>query len=156
MFVTAFLSLAGLGFICWLLFNLAVYALPFFVGVSAGLLAYDSGAGPLAAIVVGVVAGASALVMGQVLFANLRHPFARAVVALLFAGPAALAGYHAVLGLASAGAMAEPWAQVFGAFGAMTIGVIAWSRISLWQAKSVHPATVIEPTVAPLGAGNDR
>ena len=30
------LSVSGLGFLCWLLFTLAVYALPFFAGLTAG------------------------------------------------------------------------------------------------------------------------
>ena len=39
------LSVVGLGFFCWLLFTLAVYALPFFAGVTAALAAYHSGSG---------------------------------------------------------------------------------------------------------------
>jgi hypothetical protein len=35
----------GVGFFCWLLFNFAVYALPCFAGVTAGLAAFHSGAG---------------------------------------------------------------------------------------------------------------
>ena len=38
----------ALGFSCWLLFALAVNALPFFVGVTAGLAGYQSGLGALA------------------------------------------------------------------------------------------------------------
>jgi hypothetical protein len=37
------LSFVGLGFLCWLLFVLAVYAPPFFAGVTAALVAYHSG-----------------------------------------------------------------------------------------------------------------
>src|SRR5260221_13463602 len=52
------LNLVGLGIFCWLLFTLAVYALPFFVGATTGVFAYHSGAGPLGAIAVGLLAGA--------------------------------------------------------------------------------------------------
>jgi len=31
------LNIIGLGFFCWVLFTLAIYALPFFVGMTAGL-----------------------------------------------------------------------------------------------------------------------
>lgn len=34
------LSIAAIGFFCWLLFTLAVFALPFFVGMSVGAWAY--------------------------------------------------------------------------------------------------------------------
>ena len=46
-------SAFGIGFLCWLLFTLAVYALPLFAGMTAGLAAYHSGAGVLGALVVG-------------------------------------------------------------------------------------------------------
>ena len=36
------LSVFGIGFFCWLLFTLAVYALPFFAGLTAGLAAFHS------------------------------------------------------------------------------------------------------------------
>ncbi|MBV1707950.1 MAG: hypothetical protein KGQ37_12175 [Hyphomicrobiales bacterium] len=39
------LSVAAIGFFCWLLFNLAVFALPFFAGVSTALRAYQKGRG---------------------------------------------------------------------------------------------------------------
>jgi hypothetical protein len=39
------LSFIGLAYLCWLLFALAVYALPFFAGATAGLAAYQSGLG---------------------------------------------------------------------------------------------------------------
>ena len=37
-------GVVGIGFLCWLLFSLAVYALPFFAAVSAGLWAYHGDA----------------------------------------------------------------------------------------------------------------
>jgi hypothetical protein len=47
------LGALGIGFFCWLLFTLAVCALPFFATVTAGLAAFHSGAGVIGAIVVG-------------------------------------------------------------------------------------------------------
>ena len=32
-------SIAAIGTMCWLLFNLAVFALPFFIGLNAGIWA---------------------------------------------------------------------------------------------------------------------
>src|SRR5262245_37040265 len=94
------LAFVALAYLCWLLFALAVYALPFFAGLSAGLAAYRSGSGPIGAIIAGAVAGAVTLLLGQVAFAIVPSPLIRATVALVFAAPAALAGYHAALGLA--------------------------------------------------------
>lgn len=83
MFFGAFLSLLGIGFFCWLLFTLAVYALPFFVGLSAGIASFHDGAGVLGAIVVTVVCGAATLAVGQILFAAVRSPLYRGLIALL-------------------------------------------------------------------------
>jgi hypothetical protein len=47
------LSILGLGFFCWLLFTLAIYALPTLAGLTAGLAAFHSGAGAIGALVVG-------------------------------------------------------------------------------------------------------
>ena len=51
------LSVFGIGFFCWLLFILAVYALPFVAGLTAGLAAFHSGAGVAGAIIVAIIAG---------------------------------------------------------------------------------------------------
>jgi len=66
------LSFVGLVYLCWLLFALAVQALPFFAGVTVGFAAYHSGSGPVAAMIVGAIAGRVALVLGQVAFTRLR------------------------------------------------------------------------------------
>src|SRR5579864_7318463 len=82
------LILVGFTYVCWLLFGLAVYALPFFAGLTAGLAAYHGGSGPIAAIFIGVLAGGVVLAFGQVGFTRLRSPLIRAVLALAFAIPA--------------------------------------------------------------------
>ena len=52
-FLGIILSIAAIGFFCWLLFTLAVFALPLFAGVTAGGWAYQTGAGWLGAILIG-------------------------------------------------------------------------------------------------------
>ena len=81
----------GIGLFCWLLFTLAVYALPFSASLTAGLAAFHSGAGMFGALVVGIVAGTVTLGAGQLAFAMARSPLIRAAIALLFATPAAVA-----------------------------------------------------------------
>ncbi len=58
-------SIFGIGYF-WLLFTLAVYALPFFAGVNVFLAAFQSGVGVIGAIVVGVRAGGATLAIGQI------------------------------------------------------------------------------------------
>ena len=83
--ISIVLSLFGIGFLCWLMFNLAVYALPFFAGMTAGLAAYHSGAGLVGGLIVGFTAGAITLVIGQAIFATFASPVLRkrGVAALL-------------------------------------------------------------------------
>jgi hypothetical protein len=125
------LSFVGLAYLCWLLFALAVYALPFFAGLTAGLAAYHGGSGPIGAIVVGAIASAITLLLGQIAFTTFRSPLIRAALALLFAVPAAAAGYHAALGLAQIAIPADGWRDAIAAAAAIIVAVTAWVRMTL-------------------------
>jgi hypothetical protein len=125
------LSFVSLVFLCWLLFALAVHALPVFVAFAAGLAAYHSGSGEFGAFLVGLIAGALTLAAGQIAVASFRSPAIRTAITLVFAVPAAMAGYHAALGLAQLGVPAEPWQRAFALFGAVAVGATAWARLAL-------------------------
>ena len=125
------LSFVGLGYVCWLIFALAVYALPLLAGVTAGLAAYHSSSGPIAAIAVGAIVSAVVLFAGQVAFRTLRSTSVRAAIALLFAVPAAIAGYHAAHGLSLLIVPVEAWREAMGIAGAIMVAAIAWARITL-------------------------
>jgi hypothetical protein len=107
------LNVAGLGACCWTLFTLAVYALPFFIGMTVGIFTYQIGIGLIGAIVIGFFAGALGLLAGQYIFSVARSPIIRLLVALLFAVPAACAGYSVTFGLAqvprNGGGKRSPW-----------------------------------------------
>jgi hypothetical protein len=124
------LNILGLGFFCWVLFTLAVYALPLFVGMTAGLYAHESGIGPLGAIGLGIVAAAFVLVIGQMIFSIVRTPILRITVALMFAVPAAIAGYYATFGLSGLTMTSDLWRQVFAVIGAVVIAATAWARLA--------------------------
>jgi hypothetical protein len=123
-------SFAALGALCWVLFNLAVFALPFFAGVSAGMAAFHSGAGPVGAFAIGILAGAATLVAGQFAVTLLPSPLLRGGVALLFAAPAAFAGYHASHGIAAMTMPSEVWRQSFAVLGSLIVGITALVRVS--------------------------
>lgn len=131
------LNTAGLGLLCWLIFALAVYAVPFFAAVSVGMLAFNSGAGVIGGLLVGVLAGASTLVMGQIAFAMTRSAILRATIGVVFAVPAALAGYHVVLAISQIGVPSLAWREIFPCFGAASVGATAWMRLALFE-ESPH------------------
>ena len=129
--ISIILGFVGLAYLCWLLFALAVYALPFFAGVTAGLATYHSGSGPIAAIIVGAIAASITLIAAQIAFRTFRSPLIRAAIALLFAVPAAIAGYHAALGLAHIVIPGEGWRYAMAVAGAIIVAATACARMAV-------------------------
>ena len=64
-FIGILFSVVAIGFLCWLLFTLAVFALPAFAGVAAGMWAYHTGAGWIGGIIVGFLAAGLPLAPGN-------------------------------------------------------------------------------------------
>ena len=138
-FVGILLSIAAIGFLCWLLFTLAVFTLPFFAGVTAGTWAYGTGAGWLGALVVGFVATGLTFGIGQLLLATVRPTWARLLVAAAFVAPAVVAGFHATHGIVKHTMPSETWQVVFSVIGAVAVGIVAFTRITGMAASG--PAT---------------
>ena len=137
MFLTAFLSIAGLGFLCWLAFNLAVYALPFFAAVSVGLAVNHADGGAIASIAAALLARALALGVGEVMIAPPKAPILRYGFALLYAVPAAVAGYSLLLGLGSLGGSTSIFSQIACAAGALVVAAVAVARMTAFARPSV-------------------
>ena len=125
------LNIVGLGFFCWALFALATHALPFFVGMTVGIYSFQVGAGPFGAIVIGFAAAGLTLAAGQYAFSVARSPFVRLVIGLLFAVPAARAGYDVTLAFAHLGVPSEWWREAFAVFGAISVSCTTWARMSI-------------------------
>ena len=126
------LSMFGIGLFCWLIFTLAVYALPFFVGLTAGMAAFHGGAGVIGALLVGVVAGALTLGVGQIAFAVVRplpcappspppSPFRRRSPAIMRSSALSQIGVPSLV-----------WREVFAWIGALFIGGTAWARMTVF------------------------
>jgi hypothetical protein len=146
------LNTVGIGLFCWLIFTLAVYALPLFVAVSACMMAYDSGAGILGAPLVGIVAGGVTLAIGQTAFAIARFPILRAAIVGVYAVPAAVAGYHVVFAMSQLGIPSLAWREVFACLGAVFIGGTAWTRLTA-EPRPLEPGRAVGNAPRPfLGA----
>lgn len=147
----------GIGLFCWLIFMLAVYALPFFIGLTAGMAAFHSGAGVVGALLVGIVAGALTLGIAQIAFALARPMVLRALIAAVFAGPAAIAGYHAVLGLSQIGMPSLVWREVLAWIGALFIGGTTWARMTVFaEPLSLRPGGASQNNSQPILTGATR
>ena len=123
-------SLFAVGLLCWLVFTLAVFALPAFVGVTTGAWANEGGAGIAGAVVVGALAAAMTLAIGHLLIAFVRPIWLKLVVAVAFVAPAAIAGFHATHGIVKHTMPSETWQTVFSVIGAIAVGIVAFVRIT--------------------------
>lgn len=150
------LNIAGLGAVCWALFTLAVYALPFFVGMTAGMYTYRIGIGPIGVVTIGFVAGAFGLLAGQHIFSVARSPIIRLAVALLFAAPAAWAGYALTLSIAHIGISSAWWREVFALVGAVVVGCTAWARVAILATPALSEGVGAGSAQSPLRLARNR
>ena len=124
-------SLGAIAALCWLLFNLAVFALPFFAGVTVGIWAHGTGAGILGGVIVGVLAAAAAFGLFQLLLLFVRPAWLKLLVLLVFVAPAVLAGYHATFGIVKLTMPSETWQAVFAIVGAIAVGITSFMRLTM-------------------------
>jgi len=123
-------AVAGVALLAWLLFTFAVYAMPLMIGATAAIAAYHTGSGMLGALIVGLVVAALIVAFGELAFAKLRSPIARTLLALAYAGPAAVAGYHAVHGVAKLSVPSSAWLIAFSVAGGVATGAVALARLA--------------------------
>lgn len=136
-------------YLLWLLFRLAVYALPVASGISLAFWLRDHDYGYLAAILGGFAAGVAVLVVGQFLFTAIRSPIVRLAIALLFAIPAGIAGYHAVQGVIGLAIEPGMMLSTLSWIGGVTIAFTAWIRLaSLEISEPAQAAAVPRVTTA--------
>ncbi|WP_105383665.1 hypothetical protein [Neorhizobium alkalisoli] len=119
--------IAGL---CVLAYTLAVYALPFMLGVTAAQFAYQTGSGFIGAGLVGFAAAVAAVGILALLFETLRSPILRLIVVLVFAAPAALAGYALVHGVTKGAMPSETRRQICCIIGGAFAFVSALMRLA--------------------------
>jgi len=124
------LVIVGIGFFCWLLFTLAIFALPVFVGLTVGIWAIHIGAGALGGILAGLAAGGATFGIGQLALAFVPWAWLRLLIVLAYAAPAAVAGYSATHGIAQMAMPSPTWQTVFSMIGAVAVGITAFVRVT--------------------------
>lgn len=113
-----------------LAYRLATFALPFMLAIEVARFAYATGAGWIGAGIVGFLVGVAAFGILAFLFATLRAPILRVAVALIFAAPAAVAGYALVHGVTREAVPSEIWRQIFCIAGGIFVGCSALARLA--------------------------
>jgi len=106
-------SIAAIGTMCWLLFNLAVFR---------PAVLYRSERRHLAA--------GLTLAVGQGLLMLVRPIWVRLLIALSFVAPAGMAGFYATLGIVKHMMPSETWQIIFSVVGAVAVGVTAFLRVA--------------------------
>jgi hypothetical protein len=145
-------AVAGL-YMLALLFRLASYALPVYAGIGCAFLLLRHDFGHLAAIVGGLTAGIATLLLGQCLIAFIRSPLLRAGIALLFAIPAAIAGFQAAHALGSLATDDGALLAVFGSIAALATSISAWRSVTMPGHDTRVPANIADPVSGHAHAG---
>ena len=148
------LTFIALGFFCRLLFLLAVHALPVLAGATTALFAYDTDAGAIGAVLVGMIVGVVTLVGGQIAVAAVHSSLIRVAIALFFVVPAAIAGYCATRGLLHISVPAEGWRDALVLIGAIIVGSAAWTRMT--PVAPTRGGQVVPPSPQPPPASANR
>lgn len=115
---------------CALLFRLSIYALPLFVAFLAGSTTYRTDSGILAALAAAAISAIILLAAARLALAFAKSDLTRATVGVAFAAPAAIAGYHAVHGIAAATMPPSAWQLILSLLGAAIIAAAAWTQWS--------------------------
>ena len=119
--------LAGAGLFLVLLWNLAIYILPAFVGFSTGWWALNHGAG-IGCVLVGLVAGVVTFLAGRTALKSGNVPFFWLVISL-FTLLAAYAFYYIVLQVLEAGVPSTVWRHIFAVVGATLLAGVTFKRL---------------------------
>ncbi len=126
MFITVPLALIGVGFMIYLLFAAATYVLPIYAGLSAGFAALHAGASYTSAMLLGIASALLFIMLGQ-MAAQLPFRHARFAVTLLFAVPAAIAGFQVASALLHLGGVGS-WGVALSLAAALATGTVAAKR----------------------------
>lgn len=124
------MSIALVGILCVVAYTSATYALPLMFGFAAARFAYYTGAGQIGASFIGLIAAVAAFAVFSLLFATLRSPILRLIVSLVFAAPAAIAGYALVHGVTYEAIPSAIWRQIFCFIGGALVGLSALMRLA--------------------------
>jgi hypothetical protein len=125
------MSTVLIGTLCVFAYRFAVHALPVMLGFEVARFANETGTGIVGAGVVDLIAGAVAFGLLSAVFVSVKSPIARVIIGLIFALPAAGAGYALVSGVSASTVPSEVWRQIFSIVGGVFVGTAAFTRLAI-------------------------
>lgn len=130
MIIAILITSGALVVLAWLVFNLAVHALPFFVGVTAASWAHAHGSGLVGAGIIGLVAGALAYALGKTLITTTRSHVLRMLGLAVYLVPAGVAGFAVTRHVTGWTVASDLWRMGFALVGAAVTMVVAYARVT--------------------------
>jgi len=124
-------GMLAFGGLCVLFFHGIIYAVPAFIGFTAGVWALNTGAGAVGATLVAAAAGGTTIGAFRFVFSMTRSLLLRTVIAAVFTVPAAVAGYSVGLGIARCSVSSDIWCHVFATTAAGIVAFVAMARLSV-------------------------
>ena len=111
----------------YLLFAAATYVLPLYAGLTAGFAALHVGTSVTSALLIGIGAFLLVIMLGHMATQLLPSRKAQVAVALLFAVPAAVAGFQVTSALLHLGGVGD-WRVALSLAAALVTGTVAAKR----------------------------
>jgi hypothetical protein len=122
-------NFAGLGLFCWLLYALAVDAVAVFAALSIGVATFRSGGGLIGAATLSLISGVAIFTFARYCVFATRSRFVRPLITLLYAIPAAIAGYKVSDAFAYVGGASGNWRVAFALLGSLAVAATARARL---------------------------
>lgn len=114
----------------WMLHTITVYALPFVAGWGAAMLAFNSGAGPEGAAVVGGAVAIGTFVSLHFILARIPVGPMRSIVAFVLILPSLIVGYNIGLDVLEGVVLADMWRNAISISYAAFGGGLALARLT--------------------------
>ena len=110
---------------CVIAWNLAIYALPVMVAITAAQYAWGAGAGVVMSGLMAIGAAVLSIALVIVTLGFAKNPALRLIALALFAVPAVIAGYALVYGITKNAIDSGLVLNLFGGMGGLVIGISA-------------------------------
>ncbi|WP_116654684.1 MULTISPECIES: hypothetical protein [Alphaproteobacteria] len=110
---------------CVIAWNLAIYALPVMVAITAAQYAWGAGAGVVMSGLIAIGAAVLSIALVIVVLGFAKNPALRLIALALFAVPAVIAGYALVYGITKNAIDSGLVLNLLGGMGGLVIGISA-------------------------------